>query len=333
MKKQIQTFIGIDIGGTKMLIGELDAKGEILQYKRYKTGFTDQQQAVRIILEALDDYISEVGVIGVPQAVGLGVVGVIDHAKGIWVEMDHIRSNPVPLAEILTHKLGIPATIDNDVRCATTAELLLGYGRETKNFIYMNVGTGIAAGFVSEGRIIRGQNNNSGEIGHMVVDYNSEISCICGRTGCIEAIASGSGFTNRVKELSKQNVKTRLTLPENGEGVNTAEIFKLADEGDELCTRLTQDAADVLACGIMNLVRVSDPEAFILGGGVVSDGWILPKILERLNKGAMRGVTRGILISKLDPDFTGLIGAAAIAMVHSGFMEGENRDDIEYSAV
>jgi predicted NBD/HSP70 family sugar kinase len=332
MKKQIQTFIGIDIGGTKMLIGELDSKGEILQYKRYKTGFADQQQAVRILLEALDDYVSKVGFIGVPQAVGVGVVGVIDHAKGIWVEMDHIRSNPVPLAEILTHKLGIPTTIDNDVRCATTAELLLGYGRETKNFIYMNVGTGIAAGFVSEGRIIRGQNNNSGEIGHMVVDYNSEVSCICGRTGCIEAIASGSGFTNRVKELSKENVKTRLTFPENGEGVNTAEIFKLADEGDELCTRLIQDAADALACGIMNLVRVSDPEAFILGGGVVSDGWILPKILERLNKGAMRGVTRGIFISKLDPDFTGLIGAAAIAMVHSGLMEGENSDDVEYSA-
>lgn len=316
MGKQKNTFLGIDLGGTKLLLGEIDDTGRLLQSRRYKTGFTEQQQAVDILMEALDDYAANVGFKGTPVAVGAGIVGVIDHTNGIWLAMDHLRSTPVPLAQMLSARLGIPAAIDNDVRCATTAELILGYGRETKNFIYMNVGTGIAAGFVSEGRIIRGQNNNSGEIGHMVVDYDSTVPCICGRNGCIEAIASGSGFTGRVKTLAPQYA-TKLAIPENGEGVDAAEIFRLADEGDELCLRLAREAADALACGIMNLVRTSDPEAVILGGGVISDGWMLEKVLERLDKtSAMRGVRRGVMLSGFDPEYTGLIGAGAIAIAH-----------------
>lgn len=330
MDKQMKTYIGIDIGGTKLLIGELDASGGILRHRRYRTGFGSQQQAVQILLQALEDYIRNVGFIGTPAAAGAGVVGVTDHANGIWLAMDHIRSSPTPLAQIISNKLGIPAAIDNDVRCATTAELVLGYGRETKNFIYMNVGTGIAAGFVSEGRLIRGQNNNSGEIGHMVVDYDSEIPCACGRFGCIEAIASGSGFTNRANALIK-NTNTALSLPKDGEGVDIAEIFRLADEGDELCGRLTREAADALASGIMNLVRVTDPDVFILGGGIVSDGWMLPRIRERLNKAAMRGVRHGIVISKFDPEYTALIGAGAIAMTCSGLPEGEENEADYYA--
>ncbi len=310
----MKTFIGIDFGGTKMLIGELDADGEILRSHRYDTGFTNQKQAVDALLECLDDYIKNIGFVGTPIAAGIGIVGVVDHTNGVWVAMNHLEKNPINLANIVSEKLKIPAAIDNDVRSAATAELLLGYGRETGNFIYLNVGTGIAAGFVVNGNILRGANDNSGEVGHTVVNYKSNIACMCGRYGCVESIASGSGFTKRVRTLAPA-MNTRLTMPEQGKGVDIAQIFQLSDQGDQLCKLLTEDAVEALSCTIMNLVRVTDPDTFIVGGGVVSDGWLLPKILDKLNPATMRGVKNGVVVSKFQPEFAGLIGAGALAMV------------------
>lgn len=152
-----------------MLIGELDAGGEILRSHRYSTGFTNQKQAAEALLECLEDYIKNIGFVGTPIAAGIGIVGVVDHINGIWIAMNHLKKKPVNLANIVSEKLKIPAAIDNDVRSTATAELLLGYGKKTTDFIYLNVGTGIAAGFVVNGSILRGANNNSDEVGHTVV--------------------------------------------------------------------------------------------------------------------------------------------------------------------
>ena len=304
----------MDVGGTKLLIGEMDGEGKLLRSKRYPSGYPDQAAATAGIVAALENYIGDVGFAGEPVALGLGIVGVVDSRHGIWVAMDHVRKQPVSLASKLACHSGLPVVIDNDVRCGTTAELLLGHGRETRNFVYMNVGTGIAASTVTDGRIIRGANCNAGEIGHMVVSPELGIRCVCGRIGCVEPIASGSGFTARIRAAHEAGVQTRISPVQPGRGADIIELFRLADEGDALARQLTDEAAEALARTVMNLVRVSDPDLFILGGGIVSDGWLLPKIMERLNKPTMRGVTRGVVLSRFDPELTGLIGAGAAAM-------------------
>lgn len=311
----MHTFLGIDVGGTKLLIGELDEKGEILQSKRYPTGFKTQTEIVDAIHSYLEDYRENVGFVGTPMAAGVGIVGVVDHEKGEWVSMNHLITNPpIPLAKMISEQLRLPVAIDNDVRSATSAELLLGHGKSTDNFIYFNVGTGLAAGFVCDGKIIRGKNNNAGEIGHTVVDFNSEQLCVCGRYGCAENVISGMGFSRRARELSPLYPDSRLTIPPQGNGLNAVELFALADEGDMLCLELTQTAAKALACVIMNAVRVTDPDMIILGGGLASDGWLLPKVTEQLNQATMRGVSKGVVISNFSPSCTGLIGAASLGM-------------------
>lgn len=309
----LNTYIGLDFGGTKLLIGEVDLNGKVLQSKRYETGFKDQQKAVNAILADLDDYMETVGFIGTPVASGMGIVGVVDHENGIWISINHIPGTPIPLAELISKKLGVPTAIDNDVRSATTAELLLGHGKNSKNFIYLNVGTGLAAGLVVNGMIIRGANNNSGEVGHIVIDNNSDLECICGRKGCVENIVSGMGFTRQVNMLAPK-YDTKLTLPIDGKGVDAIELFRLADEGDELCKVVTENAINALSCIIMNLVRVTDPDTIILGGGISSDGWILEKVEKKLNPATMRWVKNGIKISDFTPKYLGLIGASALGM-------------------
>lgn len=309
----MDTYLGLDFGGTKLLIGELDESGNILQSKRYRTGFDNQKEAMEAILADLEDYKKNVGFAGKLRAAGMGIVGIVDCENGRWLSMNHeISDFPIPLEKLLEKSLDVPCAIDNDVRSATTAELILGKGQTSKNFIYLNVGTGLAAGFVTEGRIIRGANHNSGEVGHMVVDLQNDQSCVCGRHGCVESMVSGASFSRQVREKGLEEL-----LGPDGRA-DVAGLFKKSDDGDAVCGKITDYAADTLACVIMNLVRVTDPDTVILGGGIISDGWLFDKVSARLDANTMRGVTNGVVFSSFDPNYAGLIGAASLGMLKIG---------------
>lgn len=311
----MDTYLGLDLGGTKLLIGELDGRGNILRYKKYDSGYFNQQAALEIIKQSLDDYIQTVGWVDKPPvAMGVGLIGRVDTEKGIWLQIDPTRTEPIPLAVELSDLYGIPCHIDNDVKSATRAERHFGFGQISQNFTYINVGTGIAAGFVVNGRQIRGSHSNAGEVGHSQVGVNIGIRCGCGRMDCVEQIAAGIGF-DRCARLLQPKFKTNLHIPADpGERVNMKEVFELSKKGDPLCVELVENASQALANLIMNLVRVSDPDTIVLGGGIVSDGYIHTKVLEKLNANTIRFVKNGVVITKLNPDFIGLIGAAAVAM-------------------
>ena len=169
----------MDFGGTKLLIGEVDAQGNILRRKRYPSGCRTEAEAVKVLKDSLEDYMETVGAEGYIKGAGVGIVGTVDYRNGMWVSM-HPKavSEPIPLSELLQDILRMPVWIDNDVKSATTAEMIFGDGIDSENFIYLNVGTGLAAGFVVDGRILRGSRNDTGEIGHTVSDLQSEDICI-----------------------------------------------------------------------------------------------------------------------------------------------------------
>jgi predicted NBD/HSP70 family sugar kinase len=309
----METYLGLDLGGTKLLIGQVDSQGNVLRHKKYDSRFRDQRDAAGIICSALDDYIGKVGFEGgSPAAMGVGLVGRVDAGSGIWLQIDPRRTDPIPLARDLSVKYGMPCHIDNDVKSATRAEQLWGAGSRSRDFIYINVGTGIGAGIVVDGRLVRGSHFNAGEAGHMVTGVNVGIKCGCGRTDCVEMIASGMGLDACARYL-KDRYSTSLVLPEGGRVV-ADEIFRLAQEGDELCSVLSDNAARGIADLIMNLVRTTDPDMIVLGGGIAAGSFMYEKVLSNLNRDTMRFVTGGVVITALDPRFAGLLGAAAVAM-------------------
>lgn len=310
------TFLALDLGGTKLLVGEVDDKGEILNYKRYSTGYINQQCALGIIRSSIDDYIQSVGWAtgNKPETMGIGLIGRIDNESGIWHQIDIDRTQPLELAKELSLIYGMPCYIDNDVKSATRAERLFGYGQESDNFIYINIGTGIAAGFVINGKVLRGSHYNAGEIGHINVGVGIGLECVCGRKDCVELVASGMGFDKSARHL-KNKFQTKLEIPSDEKvRVDVREIYRLYNEGDELCIFLVNNAVEAIAQLIMNLVRVSDPDTVVLGGGIVANDFLYPKILDKLNKHTMRFVSNGVVLTKLNPNFIGLIGAAAVAM-------------------
>lgn len=276
----METFLSLDFGGTKLLVGEVDSSGNILRYKKYSTGYFNQQEAAEMIKRSVADYISEQNWTPdtKPKAMGVGLLGRVNNTDGIWLQIDPARTSSIPLAAELSEIVGIPCYIDNDVKSATRAEQVWGFGKRSRNFIYINVGTGLAAGIVVNGQLIRGSHFNAYEVGHSVVGVTPGIKCGCGRTDCVETICSGIGFDRSARALKDNYPDSRLNIPEDdSDRVSVAEIYSLYQRADELAKVLVDNAARALADLIMNMVRFSDPDTVVLGGGIVSNGFLYEK--------------------------------------------------------
>ncbi len=316
----METYLGIDFGGTKLLIGEVNKEGEILNKKQYNTGVLDQKEAAKLITDSLMDYVKSVGFIGTPVSAGIGIVGVVDYKNGIWKTFDYTNVGNIELAAMVEEVLKIKVFVDNDVKSATQAERRFGIGKQTDNFIYINIGTGLAAGIVSDGRIIRGMNNDAGEIGHMVLTKGTDEECVCGRKGCTELVLSGMGIDRQARKLSKDYISALVISKDKR--VSAGEVFELAKKGDALCTHLVSMLTESLEFLIRNLIRVTDPEQIVLGGGTLKDGYLYEKFMERITDEPIKNFFGKVSLSTLSVESVGLIGAAANAM--EGISQYEN---------
>lgn len=302
-----KTYIGVDLGGTSLKLAEIDRAGNLLRQQSCPYGRLDHQEALELITRELEGFLP--GAQGMPSAIGLGLVGRVDGKRGVWLEIDHDRPGKLNLRDILESKYRLPCFMDNDVRSAAKAEWLFGRGKGLENWVYINVGTGIAAATFTGGRLITGGHCNAGEVGHSASGIEFHAPCACGRPDCVEPVASGLGFDTSARILVPGHPDTSLHIPKEGR-VSPREVFALY-ASDTLCRVLVENAAQALANLIMNLVRFCDPEAVILGGGVMTDGFLHEKIMEKLNPYTIRYVTEGIMLTDLTPQTVGLLGACA----------------------
>ncbi|MBP1963215.1 ROK family protein [Paenibacillus aceris] len=318
MEKQfLGSVIAVDLGGTSILLGEVTVEGEVIRTKSYPSDTTSQAIALQHIIDAIADFKKTSTSRSEPLAIGIGVVGRVDGTRGVWLEIEPGKSEETDVKSIIESTFGVRCGIDNDVACATKAEQRFGWGEQSDNFIYLNIGTGIAAGFIVDGHYVNGASLNSGEVGHVVVDLHSDVVCGCGRKGCVERIASGLGFHERVLALRSQYPNSALVI-RDGERVATQTIFAGAESGDELCVRVCEDAASATAALVMNLVRVSDPDTIVLGGGVTKSDYFVGGVNSYLNPKTMRFVARSLVKTKLPEP--GLVGAALAGMQAIGII-------------
>lgn len=307
---EIGNFLGADLGGTKLLIGEMDQHGNLLRHKQYSSGYLSQQDALELICSSIGDFLSDRPAGPPLLSVGVGMIGRVDNTSGTWLQIDHDRAREIPAAAVITERFGLPCFIDNDVRSAAKAEMLFGHGRGSKDWVYLNAGTGIAAAIISGGKLITGGSCNAGEVGHTSSGIDFSAPCSCGRTDCVEPVASGMGLDKCARMLAREYPDTKLRIPQDGTRIPAEDIFTLYGT-DELCRLLTDNSAQALANLIMNLVRFCDPDTVVLGGGLMAGDFFYNKVTERLNAYTIRYVTGGIVRTGLDPRYIGLLGACS----------------------
>lgn len=314
--------IGVDVGGTKVLIGKVLRDGTFFDERMYPSRRGTQETATSAVVEAVGDYCGRLTADEEPEAIGVGLVGQVDQLRGVWMHsLATPITTPYPIGETLSGKTGIPCYADNDVHCATLAEMRYGVGRMEQDFVYLNLGTGIAAGLVSEGRLIRGARNRAGEVGHMSCALVPSIHCGCGRDNCVEWFASGGGMIRFARELFKCYPDSELVqLDERGE-LFSRTIFQSAVRGDLLGGMIAEMVLCAMVSMFQDIINMMDPAAIVVGGGMLNGGWLLPRVIERVSAWlppSCSDLADRIFPSMLDPQKVGLLGAATNAFLRIG---------------
>jgi glucokinase len=247
--------------------------------------------------QALDASRSEVA------AVGIGCGGPLDSSAGVLIAPLHLPGwTDVPIAELASAELGLPAVLDNDATAAAAGEHRFGAGRGTRNMVYLTVSTGVGGGVVLDGRVFRGSTGNGGELGHVTVDWNGRPCKGCGRRGCLEAYASGTSIAERAREAGME--------------VETAsDVAAASRAGDAVAERVWEETLAALACGVASLANVFEPERVVIGGGVSREGdQLLGPVRERVKAEAIGPVAHSLEVVAAElGDTVGVVGAAAVA--------------------
>lgn len=324
--------LGVDLGGTKVLVAAVSAGGEVGRRVRCPTEVEAgaeaiQEEITRAARTLLDEAATS------PVGLGAAVAGQIEAGTGVVSFSPNLDWRDVPLQEGLSRALALPAVVVNDVRAAAWGEWLHGAGRGTDDLICMFVGTGVGGGIVSGGRMVEGCANTAGEIGHLTVLMDGP-ECHCRNRGCLEALAGGWAIARDAQAAVASGAEESRLLLELAGGdrhqITARTVVEAFRKGDPLAGRLIERVIEALAAGIVGLVNAFNPCRIIMGGGVVEG---LPELVERVRpkveERALRAATVGLEIvpAQLHGD-AGVVGGAALALRMFG-EHGLNRSDVE----
>ncbi len=312
-------FVGIDIGGTNVEIGILDAHGDILGKESIKTeskrGAEDTFNRIwnktKELAEKLKVKIEEI------EAIGLGIPGPVVNNSVVKIAANFSWNNDFPAKELMEKVTGKPVKVGNDVKVIALGETLFGAGKGYKNSITIPIGTGIAAGIIIDGKILEGAGGAAGEFGHVVVNKDG-YKCGCGLTGCLETYCSATGIVRegrRRLELDKNNALYEL-IGGDLEKLEAKHIFDLAKKGDKFSSEIVDFFCEKLAEGVGMLLNIINPEVIIFTGGVARAGEIIIDGVKKYLPKYALGMTMENLVftfGELEEE-AGIKGAAALVM-------------------
>ena len=264
--------VGVDMGGTKLLAGALDENLNVHHRAHRDMRGLDQEALLDAVVAAVEEVraASESPV----DAVGFGIPCTIDQRRGMAVQAVNLPLADVPFRDIMVERLGMPAFVDNDANVAALAEHRFGAARGTRHSVTLTVGTGIGGGLVLDDRLYRGSVGAGAELGHMVVEMDGPpCQGNCPNRGCLEAVASGTALAREAREAAQRAPDSELgRAAASGHEVSGALVTELAHDGDEVSREVLALIGRRLGVGISSLVNVFNPEAVVVGGGVMGAG-------------------------------------------------------------
>jgi len=265
-------ILGVDIGGTKVAVGLVDAAGHILSQARQPMVATGTAEAaLEAVTRAIDSVLSARAEI---RSIGICSPGPLDPRAGVVLNPPNLPCwRNYPLAEKVAAKYRVPVKLDNDANAAGLAEWRWGAARGYRYVFYTCVGTGIGTGVVLDGRIYHGNTGSAAEGGHQTIDYRGPV-CGCGKRGCIEALAAGPAIGAKARaKLGAESARRSdiLELAKGDIGAVTSEMVGQAyASGDALAKEILEETVALLATWLGNMVDMIDPDVLVMGGGVAA---------------------------------------------------------------
>lgn len=237
--------------------------------------------------------------------IGVAMQGAVELETGTALVAPNLGLRNIPIKEELEKDFDIPVKVENDARAMAIGESWFGKDDSYKNIMAINIGRGVGAGIVINGKLYHGTRDLAGEVGHMTIDINGEV-CDCGNRGCLQAYITGSAIVRRIIKLG------------HGKPIETGEdVFRLAEQGDKNAIDVFRETGKIIGVGLTNLIHVVNPEMIILGGGVMkAEKFILPSVQETINAHALTENAKStkVVVTQLGDDAT-LLGAVALLLV------------------
>lgn len=262
-------FAGVDIGGTNVKLGVVDASGTVLSSTSFPTrqelgpdhAFEESRKALARICETAGIRLI---------ACGLGTPGSMDIPAGLILEPSNLPGwRHFPVRDRLSEVLGIPVTFANDANAAAFGEYWCGAGREARSLVFFTLGTGVGGGIIIDGLVLEGAHSLGSELGHIPVDSAATARrCSCGQRGHLEAYASATALVQCCQERLATGVSTSSLGASSGRELTARAIAEAAGNGDQLAMDLVLETADWLGAGVALTAHVVDPELFMLGGAM-----------------------------------------------------------------
>lgn len=307
-----QETIGVDLGGTKMLIGVLSGTERLYEQREASTGQTEDELVELLVREVEEARDARPNV----TAVGLGIPATIDHDDGIAVSAVNLPLADLAIREIVSERVGLPVFVDNDGNVAALAEYLYGAAQGKPHMVMLTVGTGIGGGLILNGEIYRGSTGAGAELGHVVIQADGPpCQGNCPNHGCVESLASGTALGREGRAAAESAADSALgRLLAEGKKVDGKAVTDAALAGDEVAVGVFDLIGGRLGVACASLANIFQPNAIVVGGGVIPAGDLLLEPARReVRERALRPMNETPILEATLGNDAGMIGAAAMA--------------------
>ncbi len=306
--------IGVDLGGTKMLVGVLDGTKIRHESREASTGQSEAELVELLVREVKEAREAR------PEAsaVGLGIPATIDHDRGVAVSAVNLPLADLPIRDLVSERVGLPVFVDNDANVAALAEYLYGAAQGNPNTVMLTVGTGIGGGLVLGGEIYRGATGAGAELGHTVIQADGPpCQGNCPNHGCVEALASGTALGREGRAVAESSPDSALgQMLAAGETIDGRAVTVAALDGDETAIGVFELIGSRLGVACSSFANIFQPDAIVVGGGVIAAGDLLLDPARReLRERALNPMNRTPVLEATLGNDAGMIGAAALARI------------------
>jgi glucokinase len=313
--------IGVDLGGTKMLVGVLDGTDVRYESREASTGQTEDELVELLIREVREACEARPAA----TAVGLGIPATIDHDQGVAVSAVNLPLDDLPIRDLVSEQVGLPVFVDNDANVAALAEYLYGAAREKPNTVMLTVGTGIGGGLILGGEIYRGATGAGAELGHTVIQADGPpCQGNCPNHGCVEALASGTALGREGRAAAESSPDSALGRSlAAGETIDGTAVTVAALAGDETAIGVFELIGGRLGVACSSFANIFQPDAIVVGGGVIAAGdLLLDPVRREVRERALKPMNSTPILEATLGNDAGMIGAAAMARVELERGEG-----------
>lgn len=320
MKEKL--LCGIDLGGTKLSAAVFTRKGELItEVKTHDHVGRSNDETVRIMAGLVNELAAESGIsIHDLEGIGIGAAIFVLYEKGVIIFTSNFKIPFInyPMVEKLQHYFpGMRILLDNDANAQALGEAKFGAGRPYHNLVFITASTGVGAGIIINDKVYRGKSGTAGEVGHSIIEQNSDKLCTCGNCGCGMRLSSGLFFTENYRSKLEEGKTSILGITaETLSHFSGHDLEEGLKRGDPISVELWDDSIKALGTTVFNTHQFLDPEAIVIGGGMmhISDDF-LPRIRERFLSlaGDMVFIPTEILLSTAGNN-AGLLGAAALLL-------------------